>query len=51
MLSNGRKDKGEQGSQTEARRGLGDCFGFYSTDRPHQALGYRTPAEVHFGGL
>jgi putative transposase len=33
----------------EARRGLGGYFGFYNTVRPHQALGYQTPAEVHFG--
>ena len=32
----------------EARQGLGGYFGFYNTDRPHQALAYRTPAEVHF---
>jgi putative transposase len=32
----------------EARCGLDEYFGFYNTDRPHQALGYRTPAEVHF---
>jgi len=30
----------------EARIGLGAYFGFYNTERPHQALGYRTPAEV-----
>ena len=30
----------------DARAGLGDYFRFYNTDRPHQALGYRTPAEV-----
>lgn len=30
----------------EAKIGLGDYFRFYNTDRPHQALGYRTPAEV-----
>jgi len=30
----------------DARTGLGDYFRFYNTDRPHQALGYRTPAEV-----
>jgi len=30
----------------EARIGLGDYFRFYNTERPHQALGYRTPAEV-----
>ena len=39
----------EYGAVEEARRGLGDYFGFYNTDRPHEALGYRTPAEVHFG--
>jgi hypothetical protein len=33
----------------EARVSLGDYFRFYNTARPHQALGYRTPAEVHFG--
>jgi len=30
----------------DARVGLGDYFRFYNTERPHQALGYRTPAEV-----
>jgi putative transposase len=29
----------------EARVGLGNYF--YNTERPHQALGYRTPAEVY----
>lgn len=33
----------------EARAGLGEYFRFYNTVRPHQALGYRTPAEIHFG--
>ena len=31
---------------TDARVGLGNYFCFYNTERPHQALGYRTPAEV-----
>ena len=31
----------------EARLGLGRYFEFYNFDRPHQALGYRTPAEVY----
>jgi putative transposase len=39
----------DYGMAEEARRGLGDYFGFYNTDRPHEALGYWTPAEVHFG--
>ena len=30
----------------DARAGLGNYFCFYNTERPHQALGYRTPAEV-----
>ena len=30
----------------EARVGLGNYFRFYNAERPHQALGYRTPAEV-----
>ena len=30
----------------EARRELGGYFRFYNDQRPHQALGYRTPGEV-----
>ncbi len=30
----------------DARIGLGNYFRFYNTERPHQALGDRTPAEV-----
>jgi putative transposase len=32
-----------------ARAHLSDYFGFYNTERPHEALGYRTPHEVYFG--
>lgn len=32
----------------EARQGLGGYFHFYNIDRPHQALSYRTPAQVYF---
>ena len=31
---------------SDARAGIGDYFRFYNTERPHQSLGYRTPAEV-----
>ncbi|MBU2008223.1 MAG: integrase core domain-containing protein, partial [Chloroflexi bacterium] len=31
----------------DARIGIGDYFRFYNTERPHQALGYRTPAEAY----
>jgi len=30
----------------DARTGIGAYFRFYNAERPHQALGYRTPAEV-----
>ena len=33
----------------EARQELGDYFRFYNNLRPHQALGFRTPAEVFHG--
>jgi putative transposase len=32
----------------EAWRGLHRYFAFYNQGRPHQALGYLTPAEVYF---
>ena len=35
----------------EARAGLDACSHFYNNQRPHQALGYRTPAEVFNGDL
>ena len=34
----------------EARQGLRAYFRFYNAQRPHQALDYRTPAEVYFAG-
>ena len=36
-------------SVLEAQRGLEDYFQFYNGIRPHQALAYRTPAEVFHG--
>jgi len=35
----------------EARISLGEYFRFYNTRRPHQSLGYRTPAEVYAGAV
>ena len=32
---------------TDARQGLTRYFAFYNEERLHQALKYRTPAEVH----
>ena len=32
----------------EERQGIHSYFGFYNDDRLHQALKYRTPAEVYF---
>jgi putative transposase len=37
----------EYGNVLEARRGIGGWFDFYNHRRPHQALDYRTPAEVY----
>lgn len=38
----------DYGDGKEAFEGLGAYFGFYNEERPHQALDYRTPAEVHW---
>ena len=32
----------------EAYQGLSSYFKFYNNERPHQSLGYRTPAEVYY---
>jgi putative transposase len=37
------------GSVSEARRGIGGWLSFYNEERPHQALGYRTPRGVFEG--
>ena len=33
-------------SRTETAKAVGAYFRFYNDQRPHQALGYRTPGEV-----
>lgn len=35
-------------SVPEARAGLSSYFQYYNTKRPHQALSYKTPHEVHY---
>src|SRR6266498_662015 len=37
----------EYANPREARHGLGHYFPFYNRERPHQALGYQTPAAVY----
>lgn len=39
----------DYGTPREARQGLTRYFEFYDHERPHQALAYRTPADVYFG--
>jgi putative transposase len=36
-------------SVREAREGIGRYFDFFNYERPHQALGYQTPASFHDG--
>ena len=38
----------DYGDVKDAVRQLGDYFRFYNNRRPHQSLGYKTPAEVYF---
>ncbi len=37
----------DYGTVQELDTGLAQYFRFYNEERPHQSLGYRTPAEVH----
>jgi putative transposase len=37
----------DYGSPREAHTGIGSYFQFYNTERPHQALDYRRPAELY----
>ena len=38
------------GDGSEARRGIDAYLDFYNRERPHQSLGYRTPAQVFASG-
>jgi len=38
----------EYSDGTDLYRGLNDYFKFYNFERPHESLGYQTPAEVYF---
>jgi putative transposase len=39
----------DYGSPREARVGIGSYFQFYNSERPHQALDYRRPADLYLG--
>jgi putative transposase len=43
--------KAYQDDGRDARAAIGAYFRFYNAERPHQALSYRTPAEVFTSGL
>jgi putative transposase len=34
----------------EARKYIGEYFIYYNEERPHQSLGYQTPAQIYAGG-
>lgn len=39
----------DYGNGLQAVRGIGKYFAFYNNDRPHQALGRKTPREIYYG--
>jgi putative transposase len=41
----------DYGSPREARQGLMGYLNFYNNERPHQSLGYRTPAQLYFSDV
>ena len=43
--------KGDTTTVPELEAGLADYSWFYNHERPHQALGYQTAAEVYFGNV
>ena len=44
-----RQGPGRCGPVAKPCKELGAYFHFYNNQRPHQTLGYRTPAQVFFG--
>ena len=38
----------DYGNVSDARQGIGSYMIFYNHERPHQALNYKTPEELHF---
>lgn len=36
---------------TEAKQGISEYIEFYNTDRPHQSLKYKTPAEIYYQNI
>jgi putative transposase len=38
----------DYGSPSEAQQNMERYFNFYNFDRSHQALGYRTPADLYY---
>ena len=44
-----RPDNEFETDSLKARRVIGEWIGFYTTERPHSALGGRTPAEAYRG--
>ena len=41
----------EYTSPREARQGIGSYLQFYNHERPHQSLGYQTPAQLYLGKM
>jgi putative transposase len=39
----------EYATVLEARTGIGNSMKFYNSERKHQPLNYKTPAEIYFG--
>ena len=38
----------DYGSLSELRKGVGEYFRFFNSERLHQSFGYRTPDEVYY---